>query len=181
MTELNPYTLLGVARTATAAEINAAYRTMAKIWHPDHCKAEAQRAAAEAHFKRIGSAYEILKDPEKRRILDAELDRPEPFLPQNRVRFDLTVGRVGLSEADIVLRNDGGPFSQVGFDRTEGGFWRIFPPADPNIKAHHGQTVAVLKVVQAYPIALEPGRYSDSIRVFLDDRPVTLEFEAAIR
>lgn len=60
------YQTLGVSRSATAEEIQRAYRSKARKYHPDLNKAP----AAEEHFKHIAEAYEVLKDPEKRALYD---------------------------------------------------------------------------------------------------------------
>jgi len=60
------YEVLGVERNATQAEIKAAYRKLARKYHPDVSK----EADAEARFKELGEAYEVLKDPEKRTAYD---------------------------------------------------------------------------------------------------------------
>lgn len=64
------YKVLGVARDASADEIKRAFRKMARKYHPD----VASGSEAEAHFKEINAAYDVLKDPEKR----AEYDNPSP-------------------------------------------------------------------------------------------------------
>ena len=63
------YETLGVGREATEKEIKAAYRKMARKWHPDLHPA-GEKAAAEEKFKRLNEAYEVLKDPEKRARYD---------------------------------------------------------------------------------------------------------------
>lgn len=60
------YAALGVDRTATPDEIKRAYRQLARKYHPD----VSQEADAEARFKDVGEAYEVLKDPEKRAAYD---------------------------------------------------------------------------------------------------------------
>src|SRR3569623_2615654 len=60
------YKILGVARTATQDEVKRAYRKLARKYHPDVSK----DADAEAKFKEVGEAYEVLKDPEKRAAYD---------------------------------------------------------------------------------------------------------------
>jgi len=61
------YELLGVPRNADAAAIKSAYRKMAMQYHPDRNPGDAE---AEARFKAIGAAYEVLKDPQKRAAYD---------------------------------------------------------------------------------------------------------------
>lgn len=60
------YEVLGVKRTATQDEIKSAYRKLARKLHPDINKEK----DAEAKFKDLGEAYEVLKDTEKRAAYD---------------------------------------------------------------------------------------------------------------
>src|SRR6185295_12563630 len=60
------YQIMGVPRTASQDEIKRAYRKLARKYHPDVSK----EGDAEARFKEIGEAYEVLKDPEKRAAYD---------------------------------------------------------------------------------------------------------------
>jgi len=63
------YALLGVKRDADEAEIKKAYRRLAMQHHPDRVGPD-QKQAAEAKFKEITEAYEVLRDPEKRATYD---------------------------------------------------------------------------------------------------------------
>lgn len=61
------YELLGVARDASADEVRAAYRALARKHHPDVAK---DKSAAETHFRSINEAYEVLSDSAKRAQYD---------------------------------------------------------------------------------------------------------------
>lgn len=64
----DPYEVLGVSRDATAAQIKQAYRRLALRNHPD--VAGPNVADAEARFKRIAEAYDVLSDPKKKAAVD---------------------------------------------------------------------------------------------------------------
>ncbi len=61
------YALLGIARGATDEEIRKAYRKQARKHHPD---VNPGNAGAEAQFKKISAAYEVLSNPQKRALYD---------------------------------------------------------------------------------------------------------------
>jgi molecular chaperone DnaJ len=99
MVEQDYYELLGIARGADEASIKAAYRKMAKECHPDRqggCK------NAEARFKAVNEAYDVLKDPQKRAAYD---------------RF----GRAAFQNG-----GGGDPFSEGGFNGFSDIFSTIF-------------------------------------------------------
>lgn len=60
------YQIMGLEKNASAEDIKRAYRKLARKYHPDVSK----EANAEAKFKELGEAYEVLKDPEKRTKYD---------------------------------------------------------------------------------------------------------------
>lgn len=62
----NPYSVLGVARNADADAIKKAYKKLARKYHPDVSK----EPGADARFKEINAAYDVLGDPEKRKNFD---------------------------------------------------------------------------------------------------------------
>ena len=94
------YKTLGVERTATADEIKSAYRKLARKHHPDVNK----ETGAEARFKEIGEAYEVLKDTEKRAAYDELGNRwreGQEFTPPPEwgAGFEFTQGEASATEA----------------------------------------------------------------------------------
>ncbi|HHM23719.1 MAG TPA: molecular chaperone DnaJ [Bacteroidetes bacterium] len=67
MVEKDYYEILGVSREATEEEIKKAYRQLALKYHPDRNPGDKE---AEERFKEAAEAYEVLSNPEKRRIYD---------------------------------------------------------------------------------------------------------------
>jgi molecular chaperone DnaJ len=81
MATKDPYELLGVDRKAGEAEIKKAYRRLARKFHPD---VNAGDTAAKRRFQEIAGAYEVLKDPKRRKHFDMTGDTggpPEPGAP----------------------------------------------------------------------------------------------------
>lgn len=125
------YEILGVSRDAPRDEIQRAYRKLARKYHPDLNKG----AGSEDKFKEINEAYEVLKDPEKRKKYDqlgsgwqqGDNFQPPPGWEHN---FDFGSGRQGRQES-FFWSSDGDDFSdffetlfggqfQQGFSRSEG-------------------------------------------------------------
>lgn len=72
----DPYSVLGVSRQASADEIKAAFRRLAREHHPDRNPNDAD---AERRFREINEAYQVLTDPTRRARFDATgSDRPGP-------------------------------------------------------------------------------------------------------
>ncbi len=76
----DPYEVLGLAKSASAAEVKSTFRKLAKKFHPDQSK----ESRAKERFAEIGSAYEILGDEKKRAAYDrGEIDAEgKPRAPQ---------------------------------------------------------------------------------------------------
>jgi curved DNA-binding protein len=114
------YNVMGVGRDASADDIKRAYRRLARKYHPDVSKEK----NAEARFKEIGEAYEVLRDPEKRAAYDAlGTRRPgEDFRPPPDWQFDTGPGGEPGAHSDFFeqlfggLGRGRGSFRSRGFD-----------------------------------------------------------------
>ncbi|MBA2313951.1 MAG: molecular chaperone DnaJ [Chloroflexi bacterium] len=96
-TERDLYTVLGVERGASDAEIKRAFRKLAQQWHPDVNK----EPEAQARFKEINEAYQVLSDPQRRQTYD-------------------TFGRAGLGQDGGGFEGGFGGFGDI-FDAFFGG------------------------------------------------------------
>ncbi|CAA0838353.1 DNAJ heat shock family protein [Striga hermonthica] len=83
---LDYYNILKVGKSATEDDLKKSYRRLAMKWHPD--KNPNNKIEAEAKFKQISEAYDVLSDPDKRQIYDQYgeeglKDMPPPESTQN--------------------------------------------------------------------------------------------------
>jgi DnaJ-class molecular chaperone len=117
----DPYDILGVAKTASAAEVKSAFRKLAKKYHPDQSK----EPKAKERFAEVGSAYEILGDDSKRKAFDrGEIDAEgKPRAPQFE-GFGQHAGAGGRAD-----------FRNFGFDFGAGGSSTQSGSIDPDILA----------------------------------------------
>ena len=127
------YQILGVPRTASAAEIQAAYRRLARQYHPD----VNSDPAAEDRFKQIGEAYDVLSDPDTRRRYDAYGSDfrhvPEGADQRSRGRARAGARTGGGGDEDVWFSTDG---ADVDLEDLLGGMfggrrgWGPIPGAD---------------------------------------------------
>jgi curved DNA-binding protein len=118
------YTIMGLARDATPEDIKRAYRKLSRKYHPDVSKEK----NAEARFKEIGEAYEVLKDPEKRVAYDrlgANWKAGQDFRPPPE--WNAGAGQAGRGAQWEFNSDDAGGYSDFfetlfrrGFAGTEG-------------------------------------------------------------
>lgn len=108
----DPYKLLGVKKTASLQEIRRAYKQLAKEWHPD----KSDDPAAEARFVEIKQAYEILSDPERRKLFDQHGITDEDSARQKR---DYSYyNRFSMDPLDELFNAHGGRFHFQDHDIT---------------------------------------------------------------
>lgn len=115
------YEVLGVPRTATQEEIQRSYRKLARKFHPDVNKAR----DAEDKFKEINEAYEVLKDPEKRKkydLLGENWKTGQEFRPPPGWDYQYDFGRGG-GQGEFQWGGSGGfsDFFEILFGGQRGG------------------------------------------------------------
>lgn len=105
------YSILGVAKMASAADITKAYRKLAKKLHPDLNPGD---KAAEEKFKNIAAAYGIVGDEEKRGRYDrGEIDASGQEVPQQRYYREYAGGAEGARYRSTSGYEDIGAFSDL--------------------------------------------------------------------
>jgi len=154
------YQILGVSRNASEKEIKQAYRRLARKHHPD---LNPNDKSAEAKFKEINAAYEVLSNPEKRKKYDQFGDQweyAEQFAKaggQERVRWDFGKGGTTFEYGD--LSGFGGIFSSLFGDAGIGSRMKRGPQRGQDIEspievsleeAYHGST-RVIQLQTAEP------------------------------
>ena len=97
------YAVLGVPRTATHAQIRAAYRRLARALHPDRNPAD---ATAERRFKRIARAYEVLGDARRRTAYDQRHTRGRFAAPGTAGPTSYTVDHGPVYHSDLGHHSD---------------------------------------------------------------------------
>lgn len=113
------YELLEVSREATAEEVKKSYRRLARRYHPD---ANPDDAEAEAKFKELSTAYQVLSDPERR----AHYDR---FGSDDSMNFGDPFGSGGLGDLFDAFFGGSSPFGGGSQRRGPTG-----PPRGPNLE-----------------------------------------------
>lgn len=112
----DPYQTLGVAKTATEADIKKAYRKLAKELHPDRNK---DKPDAAEKFSDVTKAYDLLSDKEKR----GQFDRGEIDAEGNPAFAGFGGFGGGRGQAGgNPFGGAGGGFGQGGFNQGQGGF-----------------------------------------------------------
>jgi DnaJ-class molecular chaperone len=134
------YEILGVSRSATEKELKAAYRKLARKFHPDVNPGD---KGAEERFKEVSEAFAVLSDPEKRAKYDrGGHDAFEPgFDPFQGATIDFQ--DLGLGNLSDIFELFGGGRRARGQRRTARGEDLQFEMTLPFGDAIHGTTVEV--------------------------------------
>jgi curved DNA-binding protein len=150
------YKVMGVARDATEAQIKQAYRKLARKFHPDVSK----EPDAEARFKEVGEAYEVLRSAEKRAAYDQLGSGPRPgqdFRPPPDFGAGFEFSGAGPGEGG----GDYSDFFESLFGRAQAGAGRAgrrgFDPSHG--EDHHAKVLLDLEA------SLEGGSRSLTLRV----------------
>jgi molecular chaperone DnaJ len=130
------YSLLGISRDASEAEIKKAYRKLAMEYHPDRNPTP----QAEARFKEITEAYEVLRDPQKRSAYDRY---GKAGLGAGAGGFGFH--HVDLSEALNIFMRDFGAM---------GGFESLFGGRQSRAETRRGQDIRVTVRLTLTEVAL---------------------------
>jgi len=158
MADKNHYETLGLQRTATAEEIKAAYRKLAKKWHPDRFAPGPEKEEAEQNFQAFTEAYNVLSDPNLRKRYDeGELDRKQVSLQ------DLDTNQ----QAKIFFANGVNQFKDENYEQAADYFSQAaaVKPELAKYHAHVGQACSMIparlkEAVAAYEKALDLEPYN---------------------
>jgi hypothetical protein len=108
------YQILGVDSDASPEEIKHAFRKKALDYHPDRLAgvSESVRRLAGEEMKKLNLAYEVLKDPLKRRQYDSIRAIPKPVVDPLFIHFsDVEPGEI--KRASFIIRNHGGSYNKL--------------------------------------------------------------------
>jgi curved DNA-binding protein len=149
------YKILGVDKTASQEAIKKAYRKLAVKYHPDKNKGNKE---AENKFKEVAEAYEVLKDPEKRKKYDTLGSNWKQYQAQGNgggfEGFDFGGQRRGSRvefEGDINDFFGGGGFSDFFQSFFGGGFTGRRPqPQQPGFKGQDYEANLTISLEEAY-------------------------------
>ena len=167
------YQILGVASDASPEDIKQAFRKKALDYHPDRVVgvSESVRRLAEEEMKKINRAYEVLKDPHKRRQYDSKWAIPKPVVDRLFIHFtDVEPGEI--KRASFIIQNHGGSYKKL----------RII--YDPNSWVHvvHYESLTdsdelPLRVEIEAKVETWKKNYSEYIRVKLDEEETQVKID----
>lgn len=157
------YAILGVMPSATQEEIRSAYRSRAKQFHPDRFGKDS------APFLRIQEAYDVLSDPENRRLYDQTLKRkraesmhalrPEPLTRPVGRRVVETLRGGGIMDLGIVAPMESFRAFRPSFDEIFDTLWNAFEP-QPKSEKFRTLTMEI-------PLTWDQARWGGRLQVYV--------------
>lgn len=176
MRKPDPYRVLGVDQTASDQEIKRAYRKLARQHHPDM---NANSRASEIRFREVVEAYEVLGDPEKRKMYDLyghqAVNRGFSEYEARRRRPDFRYGDFGDRNFNYDFRDYSGAgdrgvfedfFSEFFRSSSGRGSRRYGPSAGSDLsydltidffQAYHGVTASISILEKTLEVLIPPG------------------------
>jgi DnaJ-class molecular chaperone len=123
------YAILGISSMATTDEVRAAYRRLAKVYHPDLYHGNSE------HFRQVQEAYNVLGNAERRRQYEGRIHKapvirssrppgasePEPLIPETRSMQAEAIAPIGGVQSFS-------PSTDARFDRMWSNFSSLLPP-----------------------------------------------------
>jgi curved DNA-binding protein len=186
------YETLGVARDATQDDIKGAYRKLARKFHPDVSKEK----DAEARFKEIGEASEVLRDPEKRAAYDAagsqwerqqaagQAGRDQEFDPPPGWDAGFEFSGPGEASSDPFGGSDHSDFFEALFGRAARG--RQARPRDMHMAGQDHHAKVMIDLEDAYrgaqrSISLRMPELDDEGRGVMRERTLDVNIPKGVR
>lgn len=175
------YDVMGVAEDASPEDIKKAYRRLARKYHPDVSSA----ADAEAKFKQVGEAYEVLKDADKR----AEYDNLRKYGAFNDGQFrpppdwDQQARSRGAGQADFDPRHFSDFFEAIYGRQTgqrSGAGGAEFSLRGEDIQASLSVSLAEAYTGTTRTFSLETHAYDDSGRAVPDTKTLKAKIPAGV-
>lgn len=169
MAEKDFYSILGVSKSATEVEIKKAYRKLALQYHPDRNKGE---KSAEAKFKEVTKAYEVLLDPQKRKTYDqfgaAAFEQGGPGAGGPFGGFGGFTGQQG--PFTYTYSTNGGNFDFGGFSDPFEIFEQFFGGANPfgqraQRRDTYSLTISFMEAVNGVTKRVNMGGRSQTIKI----------------
>jgi len=162
------YQILNINRKATNKEISAAYRKLARKWHPDLHPAD-EKKEAEEKFKQVNEAYEVLKDVEKRAKYDrlgSRWKEEEGGAYQQANQY-----RPGSEESHFYTESDPGGFSEF-FKQFFGGGVGGFSSGTGGSSTHTRKVVQGEDTESEIELSLEEAYHGVSKSLRVNDRAI---------
>jgi len=169
------YKALGIKQSASPDDIKKAYRNLAKQYHPDM---NPDDAVAEQKFKTVSEAYEVLSDPEKRKLYDQLGANWKDYARAKDRGQDPFAGRYGGYQQ----RPDGARYTRYTSDEAEGMFGGFSDFFRSFFGGSRGDTLGTPRDAEAeLPITLEDAYHGGLKRLRVNGEQVSIRLKPGVR